>query len=335
MKNQALTQARQDKGQALPSSSLLSFGDCAYQAIQKHFKKSVKYKADVLSDRDPEPLHQMRVGMRRLRTALQVFEPAIATPIENRKISKIAKELGHVRDLDVLYIWFQAYLQQTSLTPAEALELQLLLQRLQTRRSTQFNQMQKLLKGKQYRVFVSTIKDWLQHPKYTSLAQLPIQTVLPDLLLPLITKLLLHPAWLVAVTTQAGGVVPQEISDLETLNQDFHQWEPLLHDLRKQMKGVRYQTEFFRDFYNDAFRQQTQEFRLIQDQLGRLQDQMVLNQFLTDDLGTDWEQKIPSLSQFFQQERWQLWQLWQSHQRQYLDSGFRRELRSQLLNFNT
>lgn len=330
MKTQARQATKKNSQVKRVSLAALTFGDCAHRAIQKHFKKSVKYKADVLRDLDPEPLHQMRVGMRRLRTALQVFAPAVATPIENRKISRIAKELGRVRDLDVLYLWFQQYLQQTALTPAEALELQLLLQRLQRQRGAQFDQMQKLLKSKQYRTFVRTLKDWLQDPQYTALAQLPIQTVLPDLLLPLISELLLHPGWMVAVTVRNGSIVPQEISDLATLNQDFHRWEPLLHDLRKQMKGVRYQTEFFMDFYSRDFKQQTREFRLIQDQLGHLQDQMVLDQFLTQDLGPDWAQKIPSLAQYFQQERWQLWQQWQVHQRQYLDVGFRQKLRSSL-----
>jgi CHAD domain-containing protein len=334
MKTQASPQSRRPKEAPISSEIPLSFGDAAHQAIQKHFKKSIKYKADVLSDRDPEPLHQMRVGMRRLRTALQVFAPAIASPIENRKISKLAKELGRVRDLDVLHLWLQRYMQQTALTPAEALELQLLLQRLQVRRQAQFNQMQKLLQSKQYRTFVSTLQDWLQQPRYTALAQLPIQTVLPDLLLPLISELLLHPGWMVAVTTHQGTVVPQPISDLVTLNQNFHRWEPSLHDLRKQMKGVRYQTEFFINFYSTDFKQQIQEFRLLQDQLGCLQDQMVLDQFLTQDLGPDWAQQIPSLAQFFRQERWQLWQQWQAHQRRYLDPEVRWNLRFQLLQFN-
>ncbi len=312
----------------------LLFGDCAYQAIQKHFKKSTKYKSKVLADGDPEPLHQMRVGMRRLRTALQVFAPAITIPMEIRKISKIAKELGYVRDLDVLYIWFQNYMLQASLTPAEALELQLLLQRLLVRRREQFQQMKKLLKGKAYLAFMDVFKDWQQHPKYTALAQMPIQIVLPDLLLPLISELLLHPGWMVAVNAQQGSVVPIKILDLEALNQDFHRWEPLLHDLRKQMKRVRYQTEFFTDFYGAGFKQRTKEFRVIQDQLGLLQDQMVLDQFLTQDLGTNWTKQLPSLALFFQRERWQLWQQWQGYQRQYLDSAFRRKLRSQLLQFN-
>lgn len=77
MKTQASPQSKGSK-EALAASIPLSFGNFAYQAIHKYFKKSTKYRVDVLSDRDPEPLHQMRVGMRRLRTALQVFARPIS-----------------------------------------------------------------------------------------------------------------------------------------------------------------------------------------------------------------------------------------------------------------
>jgi CHAD domain-containing protein len=49
-------------------------------AIEKHFKKTIKYEKDVLQDQDPENLHQMRVGMRRLRSAATGFSPALALP---------------------------------------------------------------------------------------------------------------------------------------------------------------------------------------------------------------------------------------------------------------
>ena len=79
-------------------------GDYAYQAVQKHFKKSTKPEAEVLADTDPEALHQMRVGMRRLRTALMVFESAIDLPktVSETRIKKFAQVLGAVRDIDVM-----------------------------------------------------------------------------------------------------------------------------------------------------------------------------------------------------------------------------------------
>lgn len=57
-----------------------TFGDWAYIAIAKHFNKILNHEAKVLEDRDPEELHQMRVGMRRLRSAIAGFTPALNLP---------------------------------------------------------------------------------------------------------------------------------------------------------------------------------------------------------------------------------------------------------------
>lgn len=77
-----------------------TFGDYGYQALRKSFHRVTKVEAAVLQDQDPEPLHQIRVGMRRLRTVLQVFEPAIALPkgVSDKRIRTIAQTLGSVRD---------------------------------------------------------------------------------------------------------------------------------------------------------------------------------------------------------------------------------------------
>ncbi len=68
-------------------------GDWASLAIKKHLEKIVKHEADVLKDRDPEDLHQMRVGMRRLRSAITGFAPALELPkpAQEKKIGKIAR----------------------------------------------------------------------------------------------------------------------------------------------------------------------------------------------------------------------------------------------------
>ena len=56
-----------------PSPPNETLGHYAYRIIQKNFKKIVKYEKAVSDDTDPEPLHQMRVGMRRLRSALHLI----------------------------------------------------------------------------------------------------------------------------------------------------------------------------------------------------------------------------------------------------------------------
>ena len=40
----------------------------------------LQHEAEALQDQDPEALHQMRIGMRRLRTALTGFAPALELP---------------------------------------------------------------------------------------------------------------------------------------------------------------------------------------------------------------------------------------------------------------
>ena len=62
------------------SQMFATLGDFAYQIIEEQFDRIVKQKKQVLADRDSEHLHQMRVGTRRLRTALQVFDGVAKLP---------------------------------------------------------------------------------------------------------------------------------------------------------------------------------------------------------------------------------------------------------------
>jgi CHAD domain-containing protein len=57
---------------------LITTKELAYQAIAKHSRRIFKHQAGVLKDQDPENLHQMRVGMRRLRSAIAEKLPELA-----------------------------------------------------------------------------------------------------------------------------------------------------------------------------------------------------------------------------------------------------------------
>ena len=61
-------------------------------------------QAEVLADDDPEALHQLPVALRRLRTALGQFGPALELPkgVTERRIAQVAERTGRCRDLDVL-----------------------------------------------------------------------------------------------------------------------------------------------------------------------------------------------------------------------------------------
>lgn len=326
-----------------------SLGVFAHQAIRKHFKKTIKYKSQVLADQDPEPLHQMRVGIRRLRSALETFDHAIdltAAPagsgkshlrsrpspgIDSRNLAKLAKRLGAVRDLDVLLMWLQTYCQETELSASEGRALKKVRTRLHKQRRKAFRQMRQWLNSKRYQTLTVSFKAWIDEPRYRALAQVPIQLVLPDLLMPLLAEVLQHPAWLAGTLAQSGVVVPDFDMDSAQISQCLAEQGTVLHDLRKRIKHVRYQTEFFLDMHGPAYAAQVQEFRQLQDILGALQDEVVIGGFLAKTLGDAWPKRLPALAQQFGQERLTLWQQWQSIQARYLDISFRHTLRMQLL----
>ncbi|NJL22178.1 MAG: CHAD domain-containing protein [Leptolyngbyaceae cyanobacterium SM1_3_5] len=108
-----------------------------------------------------------------------------------------------------------------------------------------------------------------------AIAALPIHSAVPDLLLPLISDLLLHPAWLV------GAELGTDSLD-EAIATTLRNHSEPLHDLRKQIKRVRYQTEFFTQFYGGDFAQQVADFQSIQEVLGEIQDYSILKDFMGD-----------------------------------------------------
>lgn len=318
------------KNQKAPKTETL--GDYACQAISKHFKKSIKHETDVLKDKDPEPLHQMRVGMRRLRTALQVFDFALDLPkaTSTKRIKKIAHSLGDVRDLDVLKSELEKG-YRPHLKGVEQEKLDFVLENLQQQRRQDFTELEQTLTGSRYQKFKQAFQAWLDQPAYNPIANLPILEVLPDLLLPLISQVLLHPGWLVGATVRAGKVtIPKKISP-QAVNQQLEQQGTVLHDLRKQMKGVRYQTEFFVDLYDPTYAEQVNDFRQVQELLGQIQDSQVLTEFLVSQMGTDLDQVFPNLVKQIQQERAEAWKTWRPIQQRYLDPGFRQSLRTQVV----
>lgn len=301
----------------------------AYSAIEKHFHKTIKHEEDVLSDRDPEPLHQMRVGMRRLRTAIQVFGFAIELPksVSERRIRKFAQVLGTVRDTDVMELELTS---NPSLPKSEQETLARLLKKLHHHRSRYFHQLEKTLSSHQYTAFKEGFEDWLALPQYSMIAHLPIQDVLPDLLLPLISNVLLHPAWLVGVEVDSGETIFAE-STPKFVHAQLSQQGDRLHDLRKQMKRVRYQTELFIEFYGDDYAAQVEDFKHIQGVLGELQDSAVLQVYLSDRLEEPLRELCPTLAKQLDQKELNAWKQWRSLQQKYLNPKFRSQLRQQIL----
>lgn len=308
-----------------------TFGDLAQGAIAKYLKQATSYEDAVLADTDPENLHQMRVGLRRLRTALQVFAVGIDLPKAGRepKVAKIGQKLGKLRDLDVIEATLRdRYLPD--LPDAEQYLLMAVLDHLDHQRRRSFKAVKKLLGSKPYDRTIHSLHNWLKDPRYSALGDLPATDVVPDLVLPLISQLWLHPAWLVGTKLNRNGLkVNTRLSRAKT-DALIADQGVLLHSLRKQVKRVRYQLRVVAALYGDALEADLTRLSAMQDTLGHLQDSVVLELFMAEILPSAKEQ-LPTLFALLAHSRHQAWKDWQTHQQHYLDPTQRQRLRLTLL----
>ncbi|MGB8691503.1 MAG: CHAD domain-containing protein, partial [Microcoleus sp.] len=184
-----------------------TLGDAAADAIEKYFRKTLAHEAEVLKDKDAEELHQMRVGMRRLRSAVTGFAPVLDLPkqAQEHKIGKVGRILGTLRDLDVMLDSLQNRYYPN--LPAEEQEVldQVLLTLLKQRRRA-LKGVRAVLEHKSYQLLKRSIEDWLEKPQFRAIEHLPIAEVLPDLLLPQVSEFFLHPAWLLGTEYEDGQV---------------------------------------------------------------------------------------------------------------------------------
>jgi CHAD domain-containing protein len=314
------------------SESAVTFGDWGKVAVEKHFNKILKHEGAVLKDKEPEELHQMRVGIRRLRSAMISFAPAIALPkTSTEKVAgKVGKVLGNLRDLDVLQLTIETeYLP--NLPASEQKYLNKVVQKILKKRKKAFKEVKLTLTGEFYQSFKQGLTDWLAQPNYEQIAVSNIELVLPELLLPQVSQLLLHSGWFVGVDLAAGEINFKPEFTLEEVEAVLIRQGQILHNLRKEAKKTRYNMALFTQFYGEEFKSYLETIKNIQEVLGTIQDCFVLKEFLEKTFDSDLEQHLPSLIEQFKQKRYQKWQEWQSLQHQLLDIETRREFQKTII----
>lgn len=290
----------------------VSLGAYAAKVIELQFHHIVNQEEGLLKDTDPEFLHQMRVGSRRLATALLVFERAILLPKPARRkgVVGLAKSLGKLRDLDVQLLTLkEEYIPQ--LNGGEQHTINRLFEHLEEKRSHVFQAIKRILSDDKYLQLKSAYTRWLTQPNYTSLAEIDLALILPDLLSPLLSRLLLNPAWL----------IPQD--DTSPLGAST------LHALRKTTKSVRYQAEFFTDFYGPDFQEWISQLKTLQDTLGKAQDTYVFRKQVSTQFSN--EKGFPQLESIIQVGYEKALTEWEEIRYQYLDPEFRQHLRWMLV----
>ena len=289
-----------------------TLGEYAYAVIAEQYQQVIRQEKKVLADKGPEPVHQMRVGTRRLRTALQVFGRSITLPKEaqEKQISNLTHVLGELRDLDVQTSEL-THTYRPRLNSMEQTLLDKAAKTLHRHRRKAFAKTEATLTRSRYQDLKAAYEQWLEQPQYTPIAQLPLLSLIPDLLHPLLSQVLLHPGWLSHADNSS-----------ESSNN-------ALHDLRKVCKQVRYQAEFFACFYGEAFQNWVEEIKTIQSQLGQLHDSQVLSDLLKNELSKHSE--LPEFQAVLKQVQAEAMADWETIRHQYLNPSFRQQLHQIIL----
>jgi CHAD domain-containing protein len=266
----------------------------AQQVLQAQFLEVVGQEEGVAADQDPKYLHKMRVGMRRLRTALQVFGRVVALPLSEKRVRSLGRQLGALRDLDVQLAELNSY-YLPRLTEEQRPQLVPLLLRLGKKRRRVLRRVRKLFHGSSYQKLKQTCLTWVEEPTFQAGTARPLQPLVPYLLYPLLSQLVQHPAWLLGT----------ELTPAQNLS---------LHELRKEIKHVRYQMEFFSGRYGPEFKDWVKSLKKLQDVLGILQDIHVLTELIA--------QEVPALESALHKRRLETLAAWDSLRQPYLDAVF-------------
>ncbi|MCV2367800.1 CHAD domain-containing protein [Roseateles oligotrophus] len=211
---------------------------------------------------DPEFVHQMRVGLRRLRSGLSLFKPWIALPPGLAdEIEWLSQSLGKARDAEVLAATtLPALIAACPDESLNALQKAALTLARRRRRAAVL-----ALNSARYRTLMGRLEQWLKAAAWR--ADCPCQEELDAELAPAAASMLRRrkkkmQACAMALQEQAGG--------------------DARHRLRIAVKKLRYATEFFRSIEAKKAIARLARLSDLQELLGQLNDAEVARTLLLD-----------------------------------------------------
>ena len=270
-----------------------SSGSVAAALIEARLRRLVALQTEVLADRDPEPLHQMRVSFRRLRSTLEQFAPALCLPdaADPRRIARIARRLGLARDLDVLRQRLDE--QLVPLLPERELQqLRPLFKQLKRERRLAFEELRDCLQGRRYLKLLAQLQGWLKRPAVTPLGEEPLLAWRSEWLQACLGGLTTLPGWWAANPYDSNAVAE-------------------LHRLRRRLKRARYGLSNLRAVDPDRIGPWLVRLRQLQSLLGDLNDLQLIDAALHRQLDLSPDQLLPALCSVMAERRAQAWQQWQ------------------------
>lgn len=215
--------------------------------------KPIAYKG-----KDIEGVHQMRVGLRRMRSALTVFRAAIPRKTRaslSKEMRWAGHRLDHARDIDV-YIDDNFKANGKSHRRGEKKMRKVA---MKDRQQT-YDRIREFIKGKRFTALEKHFAQWLDARGWRKGLSAKEKKTLKGRIRPFAAQVL----------EQHRNQVLKDGQDIRELDSDA------LHQLRIDCKKLRYATEFFSPLYGKSMAVFTQHLKGLQDLLGTLHDTAVM-----------------------------------------------------------
>jgi CHAD domain-containing protein len=232
-----------------------SLPEAARKVLAYHFARMKAKERGTRDGSDPEDLHDMRVGTRRMRAAWRVFDDAFKpsrTRNLRRRLRIVADRLGAVRDLDVLTQDLEAY--RVGLDPDQQVGLEPLLALWRRQRASAREMLIDELDSNRYAHFLDNMQEFLDAGANEA------ATVASPTMPHRVRDRVSSQIWAAYEAVRAYELV-LPWADVETL-----------HQLRIASKWLRYDLEFFGETLGPDSPHLLERVVALQDFLGCLND---------------------------------------------------------------
>ncbi|TFV42735.1 CYTH and CHAD domain-containing protein [Bradyrhizobium frederickii] len=237
----------------------------AFRLIAHSTLRQITSNADPVRDRNAEGVHQMRVGLRRLRAAISLFAdllPRASTARIKTELKWLTGELAPAREIDVFLNESIRPITEQGVPRRGARAIR---KRFSRQRMAAFERARAAVMSARYRRLLIDVIEWIEGRPRVHDGRNDERTIAA------------YAAELLDRRIRKARKQGKRLSDLEPMQR---------HKLRIRIKKIRYAVEFFESLYSDSQQKELAELsdrlKQIQSALGSLNDFMAHRELATE-----------------------------------------------------